>query len=140
MAKKPSDSAKRQVASQGKKPKAGVRLPDPQQAYDLARQLAEDGRTAQAERTYQELARALAQGPLAALVANDLGTLAFLRGDRDAARDGFRRALRLDPDCEVAEANLAIIEKPPAQPDLATRKAVGTTPPQPEGEDAHFIR
>ena len=80
---------------------------DHQKVYLEARQHAEQGRMQEAEAIYGRLARAALDRDLKALVYNDLGCLAQLRQDGNAARMNFERALEWNEDCEPARQNLA---------------------------------
>jgi hypothetical protein len=77
-----------------------------QDEYDAALRLALDGKHDEAWDRYERLAPAVADSRLAALIRNDLGALAALRGDLDAARTGFSDALGTHAACEPARANL----------------------------------
>jgi glycosyltransferase involved in cell wall biosynthesis len=84
----------------------GVRL-----LYERARRCAEQGQGDEARRLYEGLAKTVAEPRLKALLCNDRGALAALAGDYPAARRGFRDALAVDPGCEPARANLALLEE-----------------------------
>jgi glycosyltransferase involved in cell wall biosynthesis len=78
--------------------------------YRRACQLAVLGRHDTACDLYHELEQKSSDAKQGALVANDLAALAALRGDLNAAREGLEKALALDPSCEPARANFALLE------------------------------
>jgi tetratricopeptide (TPR) repeat protein len=78
--------------------------------YERACGCASAGQTEEAQRIYGILAKDLPERRLSALVCNDRATLAALAGDCDAALRGFREALAIDPQCEVARFNLTFLE------------------------------
>jgi glycosyltransferase involved in cell wall biosynthesis len=88
--------------------------------YDRACQLADQGRTDQARKLYQSLDKSVNSEKLRALVGNDLAVLAFMGGDREQALQKFHHALALDPECEPALTNLALVnaESSPTKPEL----------------------
>jgi glycosyltransferase involved in cell wall biosynthesis len=90
--------------------------------YEDATRLAAEGRDEDARRLLEDLLPRAAGPEQEALIRNDLAALAAGRGDVDAARAGFRGALALDPACEPARANLAMLD--------------GASPP-PEGSRSH---
>jgi glycosyltransferase involved in cell wall biosynthesis len=92
--------------------------------YERACRYAEQGRRAEALRLYEELAGTVGEPRWRALLGNDRGALAALAGDYPAARRGFQEALAHDPACEVARANLELLEK-----DLGPAGAVAPAPP-----------
>jgi hypothetical protein len=59
---------------------------------------------------YRELESITADHRLKALIHNDLASLALVGGDYENGRKGFADALALDPRCEVAQTNLALLE------------------------------
>jgi glycosyltransferase involved in cell wall biosynthesis len=63
----------------------------------------------EARRLYLDLVCRSADTRLLALIHNDLGALHASEGDLLAARDSFRTAIDLDPDCGPANANLATL-------------------------------
>jgi glycosyltransferase involved in cell wall biosynthesis len=99
--------------------------------YEKARQLSEQGQHDQAHGLYTEVAKSASNPKVQALVRNDLSALAALRGEIAAAREGFQGALSIDHDCELARANLALLEAEfpifqvkaePAQPNIIGNK------------------
>lgn len=73
--------------------------------YAAALELAQQGRSSDAEAAYQQLA-ALATGQLLALVHNDLAVLASIQARPADALRHWRLALTADSDCAVAQQNL----------------------------------
>jgi glycosyltransferase involved in cell wall biosynthesis len=82
--------------------------------YRRACELAEAGRHAEAIRLYEGLMKKVKDVRLKALVGNDLAALATAAGDIEAGRRDFQAALTLDPDCQPARANLALLDTEPA--------------------------
>jgi len=75
--------------------------------YHHAQKHAEDGQFEEAEALYAQIERDTDDRPLKAMVGNDLGCLAQLRGDTVTARSRYERALEIHADCEPARQNLA---------------------------------
>jgi glycosyltransferase involved in cell wall biosynthesis len=104
--------------------------------YERARSCAVAGDMDEARRIYAALATDLPDRRLKALVCSDRAALAAVAGERDAALQGFRDALAIDPECAVARFNLTFLEDelaeaaPNAEPAAAQ---VPTPPPQPGG-------
>jgi len=84
--------------------------------YRRACRFAERGRFDQARRIYAALEATATNPRLKALVVNDLAALAARDGDLNVARAGFRSALALDPECEPARLNDALLEAELASP------------------------
>jgi glycosyltransferase involved in cell wall biosynthesis len=82
-----------------------------QRRYEDACRRAEQGRYAEARRIYQDLDDPRVEGRLRALVRNDLAALAAVRGDAPVARRELEAALALDPACQPARANLALLQE-----------------------------
>jgi glycosyltransferase involved in cell wall biosynthesis len=105
--------------------------------YGQARQAALAGRTEDAQRGYGALSEGVPDPRLQALVANDGAALAMLAGQREATLQGFRQALALDPQCEVARFNLTFLEDEQAEAGAdATQAAtpkIAAPAPEPEG-------
>ena len=77
--------------------------------YEHACRLARDGRHDEARRLYAEVKSASSDPALGACAMNDLAVLDALDEDFETARRGFEHALRLDPTCESARLNLAML-------------------------------
>jgi len=79
--------------------------------YWQACRLAEQGQYDDARRMYVELeGTATEANPrLRALVRNDLAALAALEGRFDEARRGWQQAMEVDPGCQLARLNDALI-------------------------------
>jgi glycosyltransferase involved in cell wall biosynthesis len=77
--------------------------------YARAGRLAEAG-SQQTGTLYHRLEESAPDARSKALVANDLAVLAAVKGNVGTARDGFRAALQLHPECEPARLNLAFLE------------------------------
>jgi tetratricopeptide (TPR) repeat protein len=60
--------------------------------------------------------RALQLNPAHVLAHNNLGLIYYHQGKREDARRQYETALRLDPNCEPAKANLKLLEAPPTGP------------------------
>ena len=84
--------------------------PDLPRLYRRACRFAERGRLDQARRLYATLEATATSARLKALVVNDLAAVAARDGDLAAARAGFRSALTLDPGCEPARLNDALLQ------------------------------
>jgi glycosyltransferase involved in cell wall biosynthesis len=97
---------KHQAKSGRGEPKAGAGI---QLLYESACRNAEQGQRQEALRLYEALAKTVEEPRLKALLCNDRGALAALEGAFPSARQGFQEALALDPDCESARANLALL-------------------------------
>ncbi|HJT77453.1 MAG TPA: hypothetical protein VJ739_09655, partial [Gemmataceae bacterium] len=107
------------VAKRKKHPGAKARpranRPKPQDGWGLrelyqhACGLAQRGEAAEAGRVYGKIRQAVTDPRLKALVCNDLAALAAQAGDIEAARAGFEEALALDPQCDSARLNLALL-------------------------------
>src|SRR5262249_15968567 len=91
-----------------------------QERYERACRLAEEGRHREARRRFEDLGPAAPDARGRAVVRNDAAALAVLTGALEAGRQGFQAALALDPQCEPARANLALLE-----PKEATEEAAG---------------
>jgi glycosyltransferase involved in cell wall biosynthesis len=108
---------------------AGAPPEEPGDLYRQACQLAVEGKPEAARSQLEQLEPAVTEVRLKALVRNDLATLRAQAGDPEAARQGFQAALALDPACETARANLALLEEdfpgPAAAPDATGRAASG---------------
>jgi glycosyltransferase involved in cell wall biosynthesis len=105
-------------------------LPRP---YRRACRLAAQGRPTAARPLYERLAAETDDPRIKALVANDLAALAALDGDTAKACTTLRAALELDPHCEPARLNLALLE--PGAP-AGSPPEVGPAGPQAEDGDA----
>src|SRR2546426_4226364 len=79
-------------------------------SYEQARELAAEGKHRVARRMYERLLDSVSDGPLRALIKNDLAVLAAVRADTEFAYHGFRAAVALDRNCEPARLNLALLE------------------------------
>ncbi|HKI32092.1 MAG TPA: glycosyltransferase family 4 protein [Gemmataceae bacterium] len=101
--KKPKPQKRRPAAPP--KPEAGL-----QALYESASRAATEGHLEEARRIYGALAKDVPDRHLKALVCNDQATLATLVSDRESALQGFRQALAIDPQCEVARFNLTFLE------------------------------
>jgi len=60
--------------------------------------------------------RALELNPAHVLAHNNLGLIYFHQGKIDEARREYEAALRLDPNCKPARANLTLLDAPPSGP------------------------
>jgi hypothetical protein len=78
--------------------------------YAEASRLAAAGEIAQARKFYERLKADTADPRLRALVHNDLAAIAATDGDPDGAMNELRMALTIDPNCEPARLNLALLE------------------------------
>ena len=103
---------KHKPAARGKASVARNRNPtDAARIYRRASSLAAAGKLAEATCEYRRLDESAMDSRLAALVASDLAAIAAVDGQMEAAHDGFCNALRLDPDCQAARANLVLFER-----------------------------
>jgi glycosyltransferase involved in cell wall biosynthesis len=103
-------------------PKVGAGI---QLLYESACRNAEQGQRQEALRLYDALAKTVEEPRLKALLCNDRGALAALEGAFPSARQGFQEALAVDPDCEPASANLALLtEDLPIEEEPDPRTAV----------------
>jgi glycosyltransferase involved in cell wall biosynthesis len=112
-----------------------------QRQYEHAARLAEEGQYLQARQLYEVLEGKAPDARRRALVRSDLATLAAVRGDAEAARQGFAAALALDGDCAAARDNLALLGGTPtpaprdpavaAAPSAGVGVAHGPPPPGP---------
>jgi len=78
--------------------------------YREASRLAARGETARARAIYEQLADNSTDPRLRAQAQNDLAAITAVHGDVDSAISRFRMALALDPHCEPARLNLALLE------------------------------
>lgn len=81
-----------------------------QHRYEEASRLAADGKLSQAKEHYQKLRDDTRDPKLRAQAINDLSAIAATEGNVRGAIDGFQLALTLDPNCEPARFNLALLE------------------------------
>ncbi|MFO0824981.1 MAG: glycosyltransferase [Gemmataceae bacterium] len=86
---------------------------DPERRYEQARELALAGEHVQAESILLTLIDEETPPQLRALLQNDLATLAVLAGDQAQARERLQQALKLNPECEPARVNLALLTETP---------------------------
>jgi glycosyltransferase involved in cell wall biosynthesis len=77
---------------------------------ERAGRAAVEGNIAEAQRIYGTLAKDLPDPQRRPLVCSDQAALAALVGDHQAALEGFRQALSIDPQCEPARFNLTLLE------------------------------
>ena len=86
--------------------------------YHRARELAARGECAEARRLYGVVGKSASDPPFKALLHNDLAVLDVLGGDCESALRGLERALLLDPGCQPARDNLALLQQdfPAARP------------------------
>ena len=84
--------------------------------YHEARDLAIQGRLAEAVAIYSELTSELDDASFRAVVENDLAVCECLRGDVVAARAGLEYATDLDPNCQLAHDNLKLLDDGHAGP------------------------
>ena len=99
---KPARRAQRRVAAA-----AGMaQLPE---GYGAACRLAVAGKHDEARRLYAKLQTTATEPRFGALVRNDLAALDAMVGDLDGARKVVEAALALDPTCEPARLNLALL-------------------------------
>jgi glycosyltransferase involved in cell wall biosynthesis len=100
--------------------------------YQRACRLAAQGKLKQAQALYEDLNQKSSNPGQRALITNDLAALDAVEGELDQARQGFEKALTLDPSCEPARKNLATLEPdllvPQTQPALVPRPGL---PPEP---------
>jgi hypothetical protein len=83
---------------------------DHHRLYDKAFRLEQSGKDEDARRLYLQLD---ADGVAPGIRAEAINSLAVLDGLEDrhfASRNGFKRALSIDPTCENAKENLAMLE------------------------------
>jgi glycosyltransferase involved in cell wall biosynthesis len=80
-----------------------------QARYEEARRLAEQGHHDEARRVYESVKQVAGDLSLRALACNDLAVLNAIAGGVAAARLGFEEALSLDPGCQLAAQNLAVL-------------------------------
>jgi tetratricopeptide (TPR) repeat protein len=108
-------------------------------AYDWfiegTRAEAADSDDARAERCYNE---ALALDPGLAAARTNLGSLAYRRGDLDAARTAFEAALAIDPDQPEARFNLANLVLEGGDLELAVAEFRRVLQNDPDFADAHY--
>ena len=105
MAQRHSRTAKRNAARRRANRR---RLP---QSYRDACRLVDQGDYDEAHRRFEQLRQTANTNRLKALVENDLGVLAALREDCQAARTAFGAALEIDSACGIAQENLSILDK-----------------------------
>ena len=105
-----------------------VRLP---RMYRRACRLAERGSPEAARRALQKLEPTAADPRLKALVANDLAVLTAMAGDLAAARRGLEAALSLDPACDPARRNLALLDGAASETTSAPPAGIPATSPAP---------
>jgi hypothetical protein len=98
------------VRSNGQARSAANTSPHPDQRYDRARALADEGNYAEARRIYATLDTDQVTPSLRADAINSLAVLDALEERFHAARAGSKRALTVDPNCECARRNLAGLE------------------------------
>ena len=79
----------------------------------IAQSKRDDSLVAEAVTCYR---RTLQLNPSHVLAHNNLGLIYFHQGLRDEARREYEAALRLDPNCEPAKANLKLLDAPPSGP------------------------
>jgi len=79
----------------------------------IAQSRRDDALEAEAVACYR---RTLQLHPSHVLAHNNLGLIYFHQGRRDEARREYETALRLDPNCEPAKANLKLLDSPPSGP------------------------
>jgi tetratricopeptide (TPR) repeat protein len=91
--------------------------------YGRAGQLAQAGDHGRARELYEAVLAASPRPRQRALAQSNLAALAAAGGDRAAARAGFRAALEIDPGCEPARANLALLEADGGPPRTEVREA-----------------
>ena len=83
---------------------------DCQNAYDQASSLAESGAHDESRAAYIALVAKPLPMQMKALVENDLGALAVLAGDAQAAKVHFESALVYDSECQAARCNLSRLD------------------------------
>jgi Flp pilus assembly protein TadD len=83
---------------------------DRDRLYDRAFRLAESGKRDEARELYLQLDADGVDPRLRAEAINNLAVLDGLEDRHHASRNGFKRALSIDPACENARRNLAMLE------------------------------
>jgi hypothetical protein len=78
--------------------------------YERACSCAAKGQAEEARRIYTALAKDVPDRRVRALVCNDRAAQALLAGQREEALRGFREAVAMDSQCEVARFNLTFLE------------------------------
>jgi hypothetical protein len=78
--------------------------------YERARSCAVAGEVDESRRIYAALATDVPDRRLRALVCSGRAALAVVAGERDAALQGSRDALAIDPRCKVTRFNLTFLE------------------------------
>src|SRR6516225_2081810 len=78
--------------------------------YDEAFRMATAGRFAESEELYRRIDCGTVPPDLHALIENDLGVLAVIKGEMATARDRFERSLVVYGECAVARQNLAFLD------------------------------
>lgn len=96
-----------------------------QQSYRRVCRLAERGKVAAARARLTMCGERAADPRVKALIQSDLAALAAYGGDHVEAHHGFLTALGLDPDCQAARLNLAVLEA-----DMGALPASQTRPPK----------
>lgn len=109
---------------------AAAKEVDGRTSYRQACGLAEAGDYAKASALYEKLATKTKDAHLRALIKNDQGTLLALDGHAEAARQRFREALAIDPECEPARRNLAVLEADLAPTSARASHSSEAPPPQ----------
>jgi hypothetical protein len=107
MSKRPSKTM-RGEANRSERHKAKSRATEAR--YRVASKLAASGQIDKARLEYERLKNDAVDSKLQALVHSDLAVISAADGDADRALSGFRIALKLDPECEPARLNLALLE------------------------------
>jgi Flp pilus assembly protein TadD len=83
---------------------------DQDRLYDRAFRLAGAGKRDEARQLYRQLDADGVDPRLRAEAINNLAVLDGLEDRHHASRNGFKRALSIDPACENAQRNLAMLE------------------------------
>jgi hypothetical protein len=84
--------------------------PDSIHRFKFAGILSDEGNHAEARRLYATIDTSQVDATLRAEAINSIAVLDGLEERHHASRAGFRRALAIDPACENARRNLAMLE------------------------------
>jgi protein O-mannosyl-transferase len=90
-----------------------------------AQSKADAGLVEEATKCYE---RALALNPAHVLAHNNLGLIYYHQGKRNDARREYEAALRLDPNCEPAKANMRLLDTPSPGPAGASAVPLSDVP------------
>jgi glycosyltransferase involved in cell wall biosynthesis len=123
--KKPAGKPRTKKSRSSALAESGIRL-----LYEEACQTAARGKSQEAHRLYDQLASSATDAKFKALLANDRAALAAMIDDLASARTGFQEALKLDPTCEPARLNLAVLDEEESQkPAPQPTQPISATPP-----------